>query len=193
MSTIEHVCVYCGSSSGNDPAYLEAARKLADELVARDIELVYGGASVGTMGAIADRVLERGGRVIGVIPKFLIDKEIAHQGLTKLHVVGTMHERKMQMASLADAFIALPGGYGTLEEIIEAVTWGQLRMHDKPCGFLNVAGFFDPLLAFLAHSVEAGFLKPVNRAMLLDDTDPARLLDQFTGYTPPTEDKWVDR
>jgi len=193
MSTIEHVCVYCGSSGGNDPAYLDAAHQLADELVARDIELVYGGASVGTMGAIADRVLERGGRVVGVIPKFLIDKEIAHEGLSELHVVGTMHERKMQMASLADAFIALPGGYGTLEEIIEAVTWGQLRMHEKPCGLLNVSGYFDHLLAYLQHSVDAGFLKPVNRAMLLDDVDAARLLDQFVGYVPPTDDKWVDR
>jgi len=191
VNPLRRVCVYCGSNPGSDGVYRDAARRLADELVARGAELVYGGAAVGIMGIIADRVLEQGGRVHGVIPRFLMQKEIAHTGLTEQHVVDTMHERKTTMAELADAFIALPGGYGTLEEIVEAVTWGQLRMHRKPCGLLNVAGYFDHLIRYLEHAVAEGFLKPVNRAMLLVDDDPAHLLERFAAYAAPTEDKWT--
>jgi len=140
---MRRICVYCGSSSGAVEDYAEAARELADVLVRHEIELVYGGASVGTMGTIADTVLELGGKVHGVIPRMLYDKEIAHEGLTELHVVNSMHERKTMMAALSDGFIAMPGGFGTLEEIIEIVTWGQLRFHDKPCGLLNVNGYYN--------------------------------------------------
>jgi uncharacterized protein (TIGR00730 family) len=149
---MRRVCVYCGSSSGVLPEYSAAARELADVLVRHELELVYGGADKGIMGVLADAMLEHGGKVHGVIPKMLTDKEIAHQGLTELHVVASMHQRKTMMAALSDGFIALPGGYGTLEEIIEIITWGQLRFHDKPCGLLNVKGYFDHLLAYLDHA-----------------------------------------
>lgn len=188
---MQRICVYCGSNTGNNPAYVKAAVLLADALVDRDIELVYGGASKGIMGIVADRVLERGGHAHGVIPQQLVDKEVAHQGLTKLHVVGSMHERKMLMAALSDGFVALPGGFGTLEEIIEIVTWGQLRFHDKPCGLLNVDGFFDALLAFLDHARAEGFVRNANRRMLLSDSGVNGLLEQFEQYEPPSVDKWV--
>lgn len=170
--------------------YGDAAKSLADTLVAENLELVYGGASKGIMGIIADRVLEQGGVVHGVIPRSLYDKEIAHEGLSELHVVGSMHERKTLMAKLADGFFAMPGGFGTLEEIIEAVTWGQLRFHDKPCGLLNVDGYFDGLLQWLDNAVREGFLRPENRAMLLADDDPAALLAKSRRYRPPTVEKW---
>lgn len=155
-----------------------------------DIELVYGGASKGMMGILADTVLERGGAVHGVIPKLLEEKEIAHHGLTELHVVASMHERKSMMAALSDGFIALPGGFGTLEELIEILTWGQLRFHDKPCGVLNVAGYFDKLLEYLDHAQAEGFLRAEHRAMLLCDSEPAGLLQQFERYTAPRVEKW---
>jgi uncharacterized protein (TIGR00730 family) len=189
---MQRVCVYCGSNKGLHHAYAEAAVELGDALVDRDIELVYGGASRGIMGVIADRVLERGGRVHGVIPNQLVAKEIAHPGLTRQHVVGSMHERKMLMAALADGFIALPGGFGTLEEIIEIVTWGQLRFHDKPCGLLNVNGYFDALIGFLDHAQREGFVRPANRHMLLADARVNGLLEQFDRYVAPTVDKWTD-
>ena len=160
-------------------------------LVRHEFELVYGGASKGIMGVIADRMLELGGHVHGVIPKLLVEKEIAHAGLTELHVVASMHERKTMMAALSDGFIAMPGGFGTLEEIIEIVTWGQLRFHDKPCGLLNVSGYFDALLGFLDHSEAEGFLRPENRRMLLADADAASLVRQFERYTVPGVGKWT--
>ena len=188
---LQRICVYCGSSPGNDEIYTRAAKDLANVLVQDKIELVYGGAAKGTMGILADAVLEQGGAVHGVIPKMLEEKEIAHAGLTELHVVASMHERKSMMAALSDGFIALPGGFGTLEELIEIVTWGQLRFHEKPCGLLNVNGYFSGLLGFLDHMQDEGFLKPENRAMLLTDDNPAGLLRQFDTYTAPATDKWL--
>jgi uncharacterized protein (TIGR00730 family) len=188
---VQRVCVYCGSSNGARPAYADAAKELGRILVDNGIELVYGGASKGLMGIIADEVLRLGGRAHGVIPQFLMDKEIAHEGLTEQHVVVTMHERKSMMAALSDGFIAMPGGFGTLEEVIEIVTWGQLAFHEKPVGFLNVLGYFDSLLAYLDHAVEEGFLKPENRAMLLADDMPGGLIGQFERYRPPAVEKWI--
>ncbi len=170
--------------------YADAARALADVLVRHDLELVYGGADKGIMGVIANAVLERGGKVHGVIPQMLVEKEIAHPGLTELHVVKSMHARKTMMAALSDGFIAMPGGFGTLEEIIEVVTWGQLRFHDKPCGLLNTDGYFDHLVAYLDHAREEGFLRRENRDMLLVDADPAALVRRFERYTAPRVEKW---
>ena len=161
-------------------------------LVRHELELVYGGADMGTMGVIADAVLERGGKVHGVIPQMLVEKEIAHQGLTELHVVASMHARKTMMAALSDGFIAMPGGFGTLEEIIEIVTWGQLHFHDKPCGLLNVDGYFDHLLAWMDHANQEGFLRRANRDMILVDDDPAGLVQQFERYAAPSVEKWQD-
>ncbi|MGB5164103.1 MAG: TIGR00730 family Rossman fold protein [Woeseiaceae bacterium] len=188
---MQRICVYCGSSPGIKPDYVGAAAVLAKVLVDNKIELVYGGAAVGIMGAIADGVLALGGKVHGVIPKMLFEKEIAHQGLTKLHVVKSMHDRKSMMAALSDGFIAMPGGFGTLEEIIEILTWAQLGFHEKPCGLLNVAGYFDGLLDYLDHAVEQGFLKAQNREMLLSDTDALGLLGQFDRYQVPRVEKWI--
>ncbi len=189
---LRRICVYCGSSPGGDTAYQAAAEALAAQLVERDIELVYGGASKGTMGMLADAVLSHGGTVHGVIPRMLLEKEIAHHGLTELHVVNSMHERKSMMAALADGFIALPGGFGTLEELIEMLTWGQLRFHNKPCGVLNVRGYFDKLLELFDHMRDEGFLRVENHSMLLCDERPAGLLNQFDAYAAPHVDKWQD-
>ena len=186
------ICVYCGSNSGARVDYANAARNLADVLVRHDLELVYGGATKGITGVLADVVLEQGGRVHGVMPKILVDNEIAHTGLTELHVVSSMHERKTMMAALSDGFIALPGGFGTLEELIEILTWGQLRFHDKPCGLLNVRGYFDGLLAYLDHAQREGFVRAENRQMLLCDDDAEGLIRQFERYTAPRVDKWID-
>ncbi len=190
--TMRRICVYCGSSPGGNPAYAHAATELAGLLVENDIELVYGGASKGTMGILADAVLEHDGAVHGVIPKMLQEKEIAHTGLTELHVVTSMHERKSMMAALSDGFIAMPGGFGTLEELIEMLTWGQLKFHNKPCGVLNVLGYFDKLLEYLDHTHKEGFLRAENRAMLLCDDDAAGLLNQFERYSAPHIEKWAD-
>lgn len=190
LVNMRRVCVYCGSSSGSQEVYADAAKELGDVLVGHDIELVYGGASVGMMGTLADAVLEAGGKVHGVIPRMLEEKEIAHQGLTKLHVVTSMHARKSMMAALSDGFIAMPGGFGTLEEVVEVLTWGQLKFHNKPCGLLNVEGYFDKLLAFFAHNEKEGFLRPENRRMLLSDSTPTGLIQQFERYTAPHVDKW---
>ncbi|MDX1509044.1 MAG: TIGR00730 family Rossman fold protein [Woeseiaceae bacterium] len=188
---MQRICVYCGSNSGARPEYAQAAGELADVIVRHEIELVYGGSHKGIMGILADRVLALGGKVHGVIPQLLVEKEAAHDGLTELHVVKSMHDRKSMMAALSDGFIALPGGFGTLEELIEIVTWGQLRFHDKPVGVLNVRGYFDALLQFLDHAVEEGFLRPENRSMLIDDADPATLVQAFERYTAPGVDKWM--
>jgi uncharacterized protein (TIGR00730 family) len=189
---VRRVCVYAGSNPGSDPAYADAARALARLLAERRIGLVFGGSNVGLMGILADTALAAGGEVIGVMPQALVDREIAHRGLTELRVVGSMHERKALMADLSDAFIAVPGGIGTLEELIEVYTWSQLGIHDKPCGVLNVRGYYDGLAAFLDHAVEEGFLRPQHRAVLSVAADPAELLEQFAAYDPPTVGKWLE-
>lgn len=188
---MKRICVYCGSSDGARPVYADAACHLAEVLYEQGLELVYGGAAKGTMGVIADRMLALGGKVHGVIPEFLRAKEIAHAELSELHVVASMHERKSLMAELSDGFIALPGGFGTLEEIVEIVTWGQLRMHAKPCGLLNIDGYFDALLQFLGHAEAEGFLRAVNRDMLLAESDAAALLKRFRDYRAPNVEKWL--
>jgi uncharacterized protein (TIGR00730 family) len=185
------LCVFCGSSAGQDPVYLETARLLGETLARNGIELVYGGASVGLMGAVADAVLANGGRVIGVMPQALVDKEIAHTGLSDLRVVGSMHERKAMMAELSDGFIALPGGLGTFEELFEVWTWAQLGYHKKPCALLNVAGFYDKLADFLDDVVERGFVKSIHRAMLIVKDEPAVLIDAIRAYEPPKVEKWI--
>ena len=171
------IAVFCASAAGAKPAYLETARELGRAIAERNYGLVYGGATVGLMGALADAALAAGGNVVGVIPDVIIDREIAHRGLTELHVVQTMHERKALMASRADAFIALPGGYGTLDEFIEIVTWAQLRIHAKPCVMVNVLDYFDPLLAFFDQAVEQGMLKPVNRGLIKVARDASEALE----------------
>ena len=186
------ICVYAGSNPGADPAFAEAAADLARLLAERGIGVVYGGAHKGLMGILADTALAAGGEVIGVIPQQLFDREIAHSGLTEQHVVGSMHERKAKMAELADAFIALPGGIGTLEELIEVYTWSQLGIHDKACGVLNVAGYYDALARFLDHAVTAGFLRPQHRETLAVADTPAELLEALSAYTPPTVTKWLE-
>mgnify|MGYP002784680009 CR=1 FL=1 len=185
------VCVFAGSSIGARDDYRAAAVALANEMAARGLDMVYGGAHVGLMGAIADALLAHGRAVTGVIPEALVTRELAHRGLTQLHVVSTMHERKALMAGLADAFIALPGGWGTLEEYFEVLTWGQLKIHGKPCGLLNVAGYYDPLLRFLDHSIDEGFVREAQRPMVLASSSPAALLDELVAYRPPTPEKWV--
>jgi uncharacterized protein (TIGR00730 family) len=189
---MRRVCVYAGSNPGSHPAYAEAARSLATVLADRGIGLVYGGGRVGLMGVLADTVLEAGGDAIGVMPQALIDREIGHRGLTELRVVDSMHERKAQMAELSDAFVAVPGGIGTLEELIEVYTWSQLGIHHKPCGVLNVRGYYDHLAAFLDHAVAQGFLRPQHRAVLSVASEPAELLDRMAGYEPPAVGKWTE-
>ena len=190
---MRRVCVYCGSSPGRDPAYREAAVALVGELAERGLGVVYGGAHVGLMGVVADTALEAGAEVIGVIPQALVDHEIAHTGLSDLRVVGSMHERKAQMAELADAFVALPGGLGTLEELFEVATWSQLGLHVKPCGLLNVLGYYDGLAGMLDHAVAERFLTEENRAMLVVEHEPAALLDTFRAWRAPVRSKWIDR
>ncbi|MBW4426435.1 MAG: TIGR00730 family Rossman fold protein [Nostoc desertorum CM1-VF14] len=178
---------------GVRPVYKEAAQTLGKTLASQKFRLVYGGGNVGLMGVIADAVLLAGGEVIGVIPEFLAAKEIAHNELTVLHVVGSMHERKTKMADLADAFIALPGGYGTLEELCEILTWAQLGLHQKPCGLLNVERYFDPLLRLFDHAVKEEFLKSAHRSLVLEASDAESLLNLFATYQPPIVDKWIGR
>jgi uncharacterized protein (TIGR00730 family) len=175
------------------PAYADAARGTAEAPLHRGIGLVYGGGDVGLMGAVADAVLRGGGEVIGVIPEALVTREVAHLEVTDLRVVGSMHERKALMADLADGFVALPGGLGTFEELCEILTWSQLGLHTKPCGVLDVAGFWGPFLALLDHAVDEGFVLPDHRRLLLDDDDPARLLDRLEAFRPVDVDKWLDR
>lgn len=179
------ICVFCGSSTGNGDRYFDTARLLGRILAERGIGLVYGGASIGTMGALADAALEAGGEVVGVIPTGLADVEIAHHGLSALHEVPDMHRRKAKMAELSSGFLALPGGIGTLEEFFEVWTWGQLQLHTKPIGLVDVDGFYAKLLAFADHMVTEGFLRAPHRDMLLVDPDPAVLVDKFACYSPP--------
>lgn len=188
---MERVCVYCGSRPGTDPAYTAAAEALGRELAERDVGLVFGGGSVGMMGAVADSVLAAGGEAIGVIPEALEAREVAHQGVTELRVVDSMHTRKRTMVDLADGFIALPGGLGTLEELMEILTWAQLGIHEDPCGIANVEGYYDGLVSFLDHAVEEGFVEPEHRKLALVEDDPVALLDRFETYEPPVVEKWM--
>jgi uncharacterized protein (TIGR00730 family) len=183
------ICVFCGSSSGANGIYEEAARATGRALIRAGLRLVYGGGRVGLMGVLADEVLSGGGQLTGVMPRALVEREIAHRGVTDLRVVDTMHERKELMAGLADAFIALPGGAGTLEEIFEQWTWSQLGIHAKPCGFINVNGYFTPLLAMIEHMVAEGFMAPALASMLVIENEPERLLARFRLYQPPAR-KW---
>ncbi len=189
---MQTMCVFCGSSSGSDPVYVEAANRLGRLLAAEDITLVYGGACVGLMGAVADAALMAGGKVVGVMPDFLRRKELAHPRLTELHVVSSMHERKARMAALADAFIALPGGMGTLEEFCEIITWAQLGLHEKPCGLLNLQGYYDPLLTMVEHMAGEGFLKEKHRGLVLSAETAEGLLASMRAFTPVRVEKWVD-
>jgi uncharacterized protein (TIGR00730 family) len=189
---IRSVCVYCGSSPGRLEAYSTAARALAKALVDRNIRLVYGGASVGIMGLLADTVLQLGGQAVGVIPEALARKEIAHKHLTELRITRSMHERKSVMAELSDGFIALPGGIGTLEELFEIWTWAQLGLHDKPCGLLNVEGYFDALITFLDHAIAEQFVQPAQGSRLLVEGSAGPLLDRFLAYVPPAATKWIE-
>ena len=190
---MKRICVFSGSNFGKREEYRQAARDLGQELVARGLGLVYGGASVGLMGVVADTVLAGGGEVTGVIPRSLVRREIAHKGLTRLHEVDSMHERKALMVDLADGFIALPGGFGTFDELFEITTWAQLGLHTKPIGLLNAAGYFTPLLNMIAHAAAEGFIPPGYEGFLLHKSGPAELLDDFVGYVPSTrQSKWMD-
>ncbi len=190
---MKQLCVFCGSSPGGRSEYLAVARSLGELLATRGIGLVYGGAGVGLMGELARTVLAAGGEVVGVIPRALADREVALNELPDLRVVGSMHERKALMAELADGFLALPGGLGTIEELLEVLTWAQLGMHQKPCGVLNICRYYDSLVGFLEHSEREGFVNPAQRALLLVEEDPAILLDRFTTYQAPNIDKakWI--
>jgi uncharacterized protein (TIGR00730 family) len=193
MASIKSICIYCGSSPGRLDAYSSAAFSVAEALVSRNIRLVYGGASIGIMGLLADQVLKLGGQAIGVIPKALAHKEVAHQQLTELHITQSMHERKMRMAELADGFIALPGGIGTLEELFEIWTWAQLGIHSKPCGLLNVEGYYDSLIGFLDHVLAEQFVKMHHHAMLIVESNPDKLLDRYVNYQPPVVKHWIGK
>ncbi|MBG0776042.1 MAG: TIGR00730 family Rossman fold protein [Desulfovibrionaceae bacterium] len=190
---MRRICVFLGSNYGTLPEYTEAARGLGRELARRGLGLVYGGACVGLMGELADAALGAGGEVTGVMPRALVDKELAHTGLTDLRVVETMHERKALMAELADGFVAMPGGLGTLEEIFEVLTWAQLGFHGKPCGLLDVRGYYRSLALFLDHITGQGFVMPAHREMILVDEDPGLLLERFARYRPVVRDKWALR
>jgi uncharacterized protein (TIGR00730 family) len=191
MAAIKRLCVFCGSSIGSDPAFAEAARALGREIAGAGIGLVYGGASVGLMGEVADAALAAGGEVIGVLPRSLFERELAHKGLSELRVVGSMHERKALMAELSDGFIAMPGGIGTFEELFEIWTWAQLGHHAKPCALLNVGGFYDGLIGFLDHVVDSRLLKQAIRDMLLVEHDAAAVLARLHDYQPAQVNKWI--
>jgi uncharacterized protein (TIGR00730 family) len=193
MQEIKSLCVYCGSSPGATPVYAEAARGLAQAMVKQDIALVYGGGNVGLMGTIADEVLSLGGQATGVIPQALLQKELGHKGLTQLHIVKDMHERKAMMADLSDGFIAMPGGVGTLEELFEVFTWAQLGFHQKPIGLLNVDGFYDGLLQFIQHMVSQRFLKGEQAEILIAAAQGEELLQRFKSFVPHLVPKWLDR
>ncbi|WP_164112549.1 MULTISPECIES: TIGR00730 family Rossman fold protein [Sphingobacterium] len=189
--TIKSLTVFCGSSAGSDKKFEQEAYRLGEILAHEHIDLIYGGAVVGLMGAVANGVMENGGKAIGVLPHFLQDKEIAHTNLTELVIVNTMHERKTKMNELSDGVIALPGGFGTLEELFEMLTWAQLGLHKKPIAILNTNGFYDELLSLLQNMVEKGFLKPINREMLLVSDDIDRLICMIRAYKAPSVEKWI--
>ena len=190
---LRRICVFCGSNAGTRDIYRQAAQAFGALLCRRGIELVYGGGNVGLMGALANACLNEGGRVIGVIPQALADKELAHTGLTELRIVRSMHERKSTMADLAEAFVSLPGGYGTWEEFFEMLTWSQLGIQRKACALLNVDGYYDPLLGMADKAISEGFVADVHRHLLLADSDPERLLDRLSSYSVPGVDKWIGR
>jgi uncharacterized protein (TIGR00730 family) len=190
---MKSICVYCGSNFGERGSYLESAQSLGAEMAERGITLVYGGGNVGLMGAVADSVLVAGEKVIGVIPQALVDKEVAHTGLSDLRVVGSMHERKSLMADLADGFIALPGGLGTLEEFCEVATWTQLGFHKKACGLLNIDGFYDGLLSFLDYATKEKFIRSEHRSIILAEGNPVELIEKLSQFEVPTAHKWIDR
>lgn len=192
MRSIKSLCVYCGSSLGASSAYAAAARAMAKELVEHNIALVYGGGKIGLMGVVADAVMDLGGEATGVIPKALLDKEVGHHGLTRLHVVKDMHERKAMMAELSDGFIAMPGGIGTLEELFEVLTWSQLGLHEKPIGLFNVDGFYDGLIRFIQHLVEQRFLRSEQAGLLIHDPNAADLIARFKSYVPSYRPKWEE-
>ena len=191
MISPTRICVFCGSSVGTRPEYARAAEQLAREMARRGIGLVFGGGAVGLMGVIADAMLAAGGHAIGVIPHALVARELAHRALPDLRVVNSMHERKAMMAGLADAFIAMPGGFGTFEEFCEVVTWTQLGVHRKACGLLNVGGFYDPMIALFDRAVAEGFIKPANRRIVVAHADPAALLDELAKPPAPPEVRWI--
>lgn len=194
MTRLKRICVFCGSSLGARPVYRQAAQRLGELLAERGIGVVFGGGCVGLMGVVADAALSKGGEVIGVMPESLVRREIGHQGVTKLHVVETMHQRKALMADLSDAFIALPGGYGTLEEFCEAVTWSQLGIQQKPCGLLNIEKYWDGLLAVLDHAVDEKFVKPENAQLVLVAQTPEWMLERLLEWTPPGHiEKWLGK
>ena len=194
LSLVERICVFCGASPGARPEYAEAAAELARLLVADGIGVVYGGGGVGMMGALADAVLAEGGEIIGVIPRALVDREIAHRDVPDMRVVGSMHERKALMAELADAFVALPGGLGTLEELFEVYTWAQLGLHRKPCALLDVEGYYEGVVDFLAHAVEERFVRAEHREMLMVETEPRSLIERLREFEPDAGlPKWIDR
>lgn len=187
---MKYISVFCGSSMGNDPIYAEQAKQLGQAIARRNYGLVYGGARVGLMGLVADAALREGGEVIGVLPRFLMDKELQHNSLSQLHIVDTMHERKAKMHELGHAVVALPGGYGTMEELFEVLTWSQLALHNEPVGLLNVDGFYDSLLQLSSTMIEKGFLSDSYRNLLLVDTDVETLIDKLEQYIPSTNNKW---
>jgi uncharacterized protein (TIGR00730 family) len=190
---MHRICVYAGSNTGVRQEYQDAARALGEELVTRGLGLVYGGGHVGLMGILADAVLEGNGEVVGVMPAALFPNEVAYRNVTQFYEVGSMHERKAMMAELADGFIALPGGFGTFDELFEMVTWSQIGIHSKPVGLLNVSHFFEPLLALVKHSSNEGFISPTHANLILHKETPAALLDSFAAYVPPTQQrKWTD-
>lgn len=190
---MKRLCVFCGSNTGTRPSYAAAATLLARHLANLGIGIVYGGGNVGLMGVLADAAMAAGGEVIGVIPHSLFAKEVGHAGLSQLHIVDTMHERKAMMAELADGFIAMPGGWGTFDEFCEILTWAQLGLHHKPCGILNVEGYYDTLLAMFNHSVAEGFLKPAYLNMVLADSDPIELVAKMQQYQPLVLEKWISK
>ncbi len=190
---MKSITVFCGSNSGFRPEYAEAAKVLGQILVKENMRLVYGGGNVGLMGIIADEVMNAGGEVIGIIPESLDKKEVGHHGITELRVVGSMHERKALMAELADGFIAMPGGIGTFEEFFEILTWAQLGFHDKPCAILNIAGYYDGLLALCDNAVSEGFLRPAHRQLILEDSNPETLIEKMRNLKPVPVEKWIDK
>jgi len=188
---MKRICVFCGANTGKRDQYSSAAKDLAEELVSREIEIVYGGGRIGLMGVLAERAIELGGRVIGVIPESLATKEVAHDSISELIVVGSMHQRKARMAELSDGFISLPGGIGTIEETFEMLTWSQLGFHNKPCGIINVEGFYNKLIEFLNHTSEEKFFMDIYRRMLIVETGPSALLERFEQYKPPQVKHWI--
>jgi uncharacterized protein (TIGR00730 family) len=189
---VNNICVFCGSAPGRRPAYARAARQLGAALAAKDLGLVYGGGSIGLMGILADAALAAGAEVVGVIPRALARREIAHHGLTRLEVVPSMHARKARMARLSDAFVAMPGGIGTLEELFEVLTWGYLGIHSKAIGLLDVGGYWQPLIRLLDHAVDEGFLRPAHRKLVVVDRSPARLLERLARHQVPAATRWID-